>query len=153
MKTKNIEQTAPPLAATAAALPDRYHPPDLPEIPELVTPRTRMRGHRRSDFEASARLWAEEEVVRYITGQPSNEADSWTRFLRYIGHWQVMGFGYWVVEDRASGRFLGEIGFADFKRGIAAELDGLVEIGWVLMPYAHGRGIAMECVAAAPCMG
>ena len=60
-----------------------------------------------------------------------------------------MGYGFWAVEEKGTGRFLGEVGFADFKRNIAPTLDGMPEIGWVLAPYAHGRGIATEAVGAA----
>jgi len=98
-------------------------------------------------------MWADESVVRYIGGKRSTEAEAWSRFLRYIGHWQVLGFGYWVVEDRATGRFLGEVGFADYKRGIHPSLTGLPEIGWVLAPHAQGCGIATETVRAAIAWG
>ena len=60
---------------------------------------------------------------------------------------------YWVVEDRHTGWFLGEVGFADFKRDITPSLDGLPEIGWVLRSSAHGRGLATEAVAAAIAWG
>lgn len=119
------------------------------ETPVLETPRIVMRPHRVDDFDDVAAMWAEPEVVRHITGKPSTRQDSWSRLLRYIGHWHVLLFGYWVVEDRQDGLFLGEVGFADFKRDITPSLDGLPEIGWVLRSSAHGRGIATEAVAAA----
>ncbi|MHB0954400.1 MAG: GNAT family N-acetyltransferase [Allorhizobium sp.] len=108
-----------------------------------------MRGHRAGDFDAEAGMWADERVVRYITGKPSTASESWSRLLRYIGHWQALGFGYWVVEDRDTGQFLGEVGFADYKRDIDPPLDGIPEIGWALVASAHGKGLATEAVAAA----
>jgi RimJ/RimL family protein N-acetyltransferase len=69
--------------------------------------------------------------------------------LRHIGHWQALGFGYWVVEDRETVVFLGEVGFANYKRDIEPPMDGISEIGWVLAVPAHGRGLATEAVAAA----
>lgn len=108
-----------------------------------------MRGHETRDFEASAAMWADERVVRFITRKPSTRAESWSRLLLYMGHWQAMSFGYWVVEDRDTGIFLGEVGFADFKRDITPPLDGVAEAGWALAPEAHGRGIATEAVAVA----
>ncbi|MEM7444742.1 MAG: GNAT family N-acetyltransferase [Pseudomonadota bacterium] len=113
------------------------------------TDRTIMRPHHSDDFEAVASMWAEPVVVRHISGTPSTPAESWTRLLRYIGHWSALGYGYWAVTDTATGRFLGEVGFADFKRGLDPALDGLPEIGWVLHPDAHGQGLATETVAAA----
>jgi RimJ/RimL family protein N-acetyltransferase len=73
--------------------------------------------------------------------------------LRYGGLWTFLGFGYWAVEERDSARFVGEVGFADFKREIEPPLDGQPEIGWVLAPWAHGRGFATEAVGAALAWG
>lgn len=58
-----------------------------------------------------------------------------------------MDFGFWVVEDRATGRFLGEVGFADFNREINPPLGSTPEAGWVLIPPCHGLGIASEAVS------
>jgi len=58
-----------------------------------------------------------------------------------------MGFGYWVVEDKATGAFLGEGGFADFKRDMEPAIE-VPEIGWALVPTAQGKGVATEAVNA-----
>ena len=76
----------------------------------------------------------------------------WTRLLRYVGMWALLGFGYWVVRERDTGRFVGEVGFADFRREISPPLDA-PEAGWVLAPWAHGRGFATEAVRAALAWG
>jgi len=68
--------------------------------------------------------------------------------LRYIGHWSVMGFGFWAIRERASGRFVGEVGFADFKRDLQPSIEGVPEAGWVLARWAHGKGFATEAVRA-----
>lgn len=94
-------------------------------------------------------MWSEAGVTRHIGGRPFAMDEVWSKILRYAGHWSLMGYGYWAIEERASGRFLGEAGFADFKRGIGAGFDGVPEIGWVLAPAAHGRGVATEAVTAA----
>lgn len=117
-------------------------------VPELETDRLRLRGHCRDDFDALARIWADERVVRFISGRPSTRGESWTRLLTYMGHWQAVGFGYWAVEDRESGAYIGDVGFAELKRDITPPLEGIPEIGWVLAPEAHGRGLATEAVAA-----
>ena len=114
--------------------------------PVIETERLRMRGHRRGDFDSCFRLWSDPGVTRYISGQPCSREEVWARFLRYVGHWSLLGYGYWVVEDRASGSFLGEAGLADFKRGIGPGFDGAPEIGWVLAPAAQGAGVATEAV-------
>lgn len=116
-------------------------------VPVLETQRLRLRGHRIEDYGASAAMWADERVVRYISGKPSTAAQSWSRILQYIGHWHALSFGYWVVEDRETGAFLGEVGLANFKRQITPSIGDIPEIGWVLVPDAHGRGLATEAVS------
>jgi RimJ/RimL family protein N-acetyltransferase len=94
-------------------------------------------------------MWADRGVTRFIGGRPFTEEEVWARFLRYAGHWSFMGFGYWAVEERSSATFIGEIGFADFKREIEAPICGIPELGWVLVTHAHGQGYATEAVRAA----
>src|ERR1700722_1741371 len=123
------------------------------QVPVLETERLRLRGHGIGDLADCAAMWADPEVIRYTTRKPLTEEDSWTRLLRYVGHWALMGFGYWVVEEKATGRFAGEIGFADFKRDIEPSLKGVPEIGWALASQAHGKGYATEAVRAAVAWG
>jgi RimJ/RimL family protein N-acetyltransferase len=117
--------------------------------PEVVTHRLRLRPHRIEDFPASAAMWADPAVTRFIGGRPLSEEEAWTKFLRYAGHWSLMGFGYWAVEELQGGAFVGEVGFADWKREIEPSLRGVPELGWVLVSRAHGRGYATEAVRAA----
>ncbi len=119
------------------------------DVPILNTDRLRLRGHRMDDFASSAAMWADPAVTRHLGVSPLSEEQAWTRFLRYIGHWLLMGFGYWVVEEKATGNFVGEIGFADYKRDLIPSLNGTPEIGWVLASPAHGKGYATEGVHAA----
>jgi inorganic pyrophosphatase len=101
------------------------------------------------DFQQSLALWSDPAVTRYIGGIPNGPEDVWKRLLRYAGHWAAMGFGYWAVEDAATGQYLGEAGFGDYRRDITPRIDGIPEIGWVLAPHAHGKGLATEAAAAA----
>ena len=87
--------------------------------------------------------------MRHILGRPSTREETWSRLLRYAGLWSLLGFGYWLVEERATGDFVGEVGLADFRRDIEPSLDGALEAGWVLHPDAQGRGFATEAVRAA----
>lgn len=128
-------------------MPDRSHP--AVDVPVIETERLRLRGHGLEDFPNSAAMWADPKVTQYIGGRPLTEEESWARFLRYIGHWRLLGFGYWVAEEKATGDFVGEIGFADYKRDLEPSLKGVPEIGWVLASHAHGKGYATEAVRAA----
>ena len=128
------------------------HIPTTP-IPPIDTERLTLRGHRLEDFSECTAMWADPEVTRHIGGRPFSAEEVWTRLLRYVGHWSLMGFGYWVIRERASGRFVGEVGFADYKRDIEPSLGGAPEIGWALASWARGKGFATEAVRAAVAWG
>ena len=98
-------------------------------------------------------MWADPAVTRYILGTPSSPQQTWSRMLAYAGHWTFLGFGYWAVIDRASATFVGELGFADFKRDLAPDVRGVPEIGWALASHAQGRGLATEALRAALAWG
>src|SRR5689334_9482142 len=84
----------------------------LPSPPELDTPRLRLRAHRIEDLPACIAMWSEPGVIRYTTGSVSGEQRTWARILTYLGHWQLMGFGYWAVVEKSTNRYVGELGFA-----------------------------------------
>lgn len=94
-------------------------------------------------------MWAHPDVTRHIGGRPFSEEEVWGRVLRYIGHWAALGYGYWAIREKGTDRFVGELGFADFKRDLQPPLNGVPEIGWALSPWAHGKGLATEAVRAA----
>jgi len=123
------------------------------EVPVIETARLRLRGHRVEDFADCAAMWGDPAITRHISGRPFAPEETWGKILRYAGMWALLGFGYWAIEEKESGRFAGEAGFADFKRKIEPSLDGMPEIGWVLAPWAHGQGFASEAAAAAVAWG
>ncbi|XXX78962.1 GNAT family N-acetyltransferase [Sorangium sp. So ce134] len=116
--------------------------------PVLHTERLVLRGHRPDDFDDCFSLWTDPQVVRFIGAPASGREEVWSRLLRYIGHWTVFGYGFFRVDERATGRFVGEVGIADFKRDISVRFDGAPEAGWVLASWAHGRGFAAEAMEA-----
>jgi RimJ/RimL family protein N-acetyltransferase len=112
-----------------------------------------MRRHRIEDFDDCAAMWSDPVVTRYIGGRPFSEEESWARLLRYIGHWAALGFGYWVIEEKATGNFIGEVGFAGYKRDIQPSIQEMPELGWVFVTRIHGKGYATETVRAAAAWG
>jgi RimJ/RimL family protein N-acetyltransferase len=115
----------------------------------LSTPRLTLRPHTLADYPDCHALWSDPAVTVHIGGRPFTREETWSRHLRYVGHWALLGFGYWVVRETSTGRFVGEVGFADFKRDLEPSLDGAPEAGWVLAPWSHGKGFATEAVRAA----
>ena len=125
----------------------------LSDIPVIETARLKLRAHRPEDLDACAELWADPFVTRHITGNILTREEVWSRLLRYAGHWRWLGFGYWVAEEKSSGLFVGELGFADYKREIEPSFDSVPELGCVLATHAHGKGLATEALIAVVAWG
>lgn len=116
--------------------------------PRLDTARLILRPHRVEDFPAMAAMWGDPQVTRFILATPASPETTWSRLLRYAGHWQMLGYGYWALECRATGAFLGEAGLADYRRSLDPPEAIAPEAGWVLAAPAHGRGLATEAMRA-----
>jgi RimJ/RimL family protein N-acetyltransferase len=132
---------------------DGMHPSEPTAAPVIETERLRLRGHDAADFSDCVALWSDPQIVRYTIGEPSPPQRTWMRLLGYRGHWALLGFGYWAVQEKESGRYIGELGFADFKRTMKLSLEGMPELGWALVRWAHGRGYATEALKAAVAWG
>ncbi|HEY7808746.1 MAG TPA: GNAT family N-acetyltransferase [Allosphingosinicella sp.] len=118
-------------------------------VPTVETARFRLRAIRENDLDGQAAMLADPEVMRFVGGQPISREETWRKLIGAHGMWCLLGFGYWTLEDKATGTYLGQIGFADFKRDVVPSIEGLPEMGWMLAPHAHGRGVATEAVLGA----
>ena len=118
----------------------------------IETPRLVLRRHTVHDFLSCAALWSDPQVTRYISGRAFTGEETWARLLRYIGHWEALGYGFWLVEEKSTGEFAGELGFADFHREIDPPITD-PEAGWAFLPRFHGRGYATEALRAALAWG
>ena len=125
----------------------------MTKAPLLKTDRLILRKHDVEDFMALHKMWAEPAVYQHIIGRPSTREESWSRLLRYIGHWALLGYGYWAVEEGATGNFVGEMGFANYQRDIDPTLDGRPELGWILKTSVHRMGYATEALSAIAAWG
>jgi RimJ/RimL family protein N-acetyltransferase len=118
-------------------------------IPTLETRRLVLRGQGIADLDDLLAMWSDPEVTRHIGGKPREREEVWARLLRNVGHWTLAGHGIWQIRERATDRFVGEVGLADFKRDLAFSFDGAPEGAWVLARWAHGQGYATEAMTAA----
>ena len=118
-------------------------------VPCLMSNRLLLRPYRLEDFDGYAAMWSDPLVTRFIGGVPFTLEQSWGRFLRQVGHWPLLGFGYFAIEERSSGRFIGEAGFQEALRDLDPSIEGSLEPGWCLLPEVHGRGYATEAMHAA----
>ncbi len=110
-------------------------------IPVLETERLILRGPKIEDFEAEAAFFATERSAH--VGGPLDRIDAWTNFTARAGHWTIRGYGFWSLEERATGRYLGRVGLF-YPEGWPEE-----ELGWTMMADGEGRGLAFEAALAA----
>jgi RimJ/RimL family protein N-acetyltransferase len=119
------------------------------EAPTLETSRLRLRAFRGADFEAYAAIWRDPAMMTHILGRPSTDDESWFRLLRAAGSWSMLGYGPFAVEEKATGRLVGDLGFGNHRRPLDPPLDHPVEAGWLIAPPFQGRGYAREGMEAA----
>ena len=94
---------------------------------------------RNDDIESYASICADPEVMRYLSdGKPFTRLEAWRHMAFLVGHWQLLGYGQWAVEEKQSGRMVGRIGFLN-PEGWPG-----FEIGWTLARQVWGRGYATE---------
>lgn len=121
--------------------------------PRLETERLLLREFRASDFECAYTMSADADVTRHIGGPIIDRALAWEKFLRAPGFWALLGYGMWIVEEKTSGRFAGNVGFGFFERAIDPPLPDVPEMAWMLDGWAHGQGFGGEAVSAAIAWG
>lgn len=124
-------------------------PPDT-YIPRLEIERLILTAHTLDDHNQVIEMWRDPAVTRYILGgQLSTPRETWMRMLSYLGLWSMLGYGYWAIKEKSTGRYVGDLGFADFHRDIEPSTRYIPEAGWALASWAQGKGYATEALLAA----
>ena len=111
------------------------------EIPVLETERLRLRAPSEEDFEAEVEFYASERSQ--FVGGPMPRELVWRGMASVLGHWYLRGYGFWAVEELATGSFCGQVGLW-YPEGWPEP-----EIGWTLMQNAEGKGYALEAALKA----
>ena len=109
-------------------------------IPTLETARLHLRAPLASDFDAYADYGASDRSR--ATGGPFTRDQSFQRLCALVGHWQIRGYGRWMIADRTTDEPLGVSGLF-FPEGWPEP-----EIAWTVFGPAEGRGIAFEAAQA-----
>jgi RimJ/RimL family protein N-acetyltransferase len=108
---------------------------------EIETERLRLRQWRETDFEPFRRLFGDEDLARYMGGH-GDEAYCWSRLAAFAGNWSLVGHGFYALEEKAGGAFLGLCGVT--RR---FDLDA-PELGWGLLREEQGKGYVTEAARA-----
>lgn len=117
-------------------------------IPELETERLILRQFLPSDLDAFQAMLNEPAVLEFTYGKPVSREQAWAVLLRHRGMWAVAGFGYMAVEEKATGRLVGECGMQERMRAITPSIEGSLEAGWKFSTASQGKGYAREAMRA-----
>jgi len=107
----------------------------------LETARLRLRAPSLDDLDAECAFFASDRAAH--VGGPKARNEVWRMLATIVGHWVFRGYGFWAVEEKATGAYCGRVGLwfpLEWPEP---------EIGWNLMAGAEGRGIAREAALAA----
>jgi RimJ/RimL family protein N-acetyltransferase len=90
------------------------------------------------DLDGWARTMGDEQTVRYLGGKTMNRANSWRNMAMVMGHWQIRGYGFFSLEDKATGEWVGRVGPWN-PLGWPQP-----EVGWTISPDHLRKGYATE---------
>ncbi|WP_170333806.1 GNAT family N-acetyltransferase [Ruegeria arenilitoris] len=110
-------------------------------IPRLETERLILRAPSEADLDADSAFFAS-DAAKYVGG-PLRRDEVWRVIALHFGHWALRGYGYWSVDEKDTGAYVGRIGLW-FPEGWPEP-----EVGWTLMTHATGKGYATEAALAA----
>ena len=111
----------------------------------LETPRLRLRSFRadRSDVDALHAIQSDAHHMRYYP-HPFSRDETVAWIDRQLAREREHGYALWAIEDKVSGRFLGNCGPVHQRIDDVDEL----EIGWSVTPTRARQGIATEAATA-----
>jgi RimJ/RimL family protein N-acetyltransferase len=114
--------------------------------PVIETERLVLRQWRGSDVGPNAAMLSDPGTARFITADGKAVTDvmnGWRNAAIMAGHWVLHGVGMFVVEEKASGRFVGRVG-----PWSPPDWPGF-EVGWGIDKGFRGKGYALEAARAA----
>ena len=111
------------------------------DIPVLETKRLVLKGPEPEDYPDFKATFTSFRA-RYMGG-PLNPYESWMLYAAEIGHWEIRGFGMWMIHDKETDATLGMAG------GWQPAMWPEREIAWIIWPEVAGKGYALEAVDAA----
>lgn len=112
----------------------------LSQIPVLETRRLVLRGPEAEDYPDFKATFS--SYRSRFMGGPLNAYEAWMLYAAEIGHWQIRGYGMWMVHLKDSDETVGMAGHWKPAKWPEAE------IAWIIWPDRAGRGFALEATHA-----
>lgn len=106
-------------------------------MPEIETPRLRLRHFTLEDLDDLYPIYSDPEVNKYIGKGAKTKDETQAALIKMIQHWQH-GFGMWAVVHKESSKLIGRCGlcFLDYTSE--------VELGYALDKPYWNLGLATE---------
>lgn len=104
---------------------------------QIKTERLTLRHWKETDFNQFAEYYSNDRNAKYVGGKKDID-EAWRHFALQIGHWKLKGYGYWAVDEKESGNFVGCVGL--WQSAGWPEL----ELGYWLLKEYQGKGYARE---------
>ncbi|GAB3260540.1 GNAT family N-acetyltransferase [Chitinimonas naiadis] len=112
-------------------------------IPTLDTARLQLIPPDESHLDALLAFYSDPESMAHIRGgQTFDRSGTWYKIATQLGHWQLRGYGFWSVREKASGAIIGNAGLLNPADNPA------LEIGWGISKAYCGKGYSHEFAAA-----
>ncbi|MEX0308904.1 MAG: GNAT family N-acetyltransferase [Tateyamaria sp.] len=109
-------------------------------IPTLETGRLILRGPQPEDYPDFKATFA--SYRSRFMGGPLNPYEAWMLYAAEIGHWDIRGFGMWMIHDKDTDDTYGMAG--GWQPAGWPER----EIAWIIWPDKAGKGYALEATHA-----
>ncbi len=94
------------------------------------------------DFDDWAKAMADENTVRYLGSKPMSRIQAWRNMAMMIGHRAIRGYGFFSVENKQTGDWVGRVG-PWYPEGWPEP-----EVGWTIAPGHLRRGYGFEAARA-----
>lgn len=110
-------------------------------IPVIETQRLVLRGPEPEDYPNFKATFA--SYRSRFMGGPLNAYETWMLYAAEIGHWNIRGYGMWMIHDKITDETYGMAG------GWMPAQWPEKEIAWIIWPDKAGHGYALEAAHAA----